>query len=296
MERKDHIDAFGAIALIIFSLSLGLNQALVKIVNEGMAPIFQAGMRSLVAFPIVMLFAFVASRRLSITDGSLIPGIITGIFFAAEFMLLFQAVEYTSIARVSILFYTMPIWVAVGAHFLIPGDRLHRWKVLGLVLAIAGVGLALSLNAGKTGEQAFIGDMMALTGSTFWAAIALIARTTKFSRAKPEMQLIYQLVVSAPIMLAVAAVDGDMFRQMTYTHLWIFLFQSLVIVGVGFAVWFWILSIYPASSMASFAFLAPVFGVFFGWLIFAEPLTPVILGALVLVAAGIVLVNRPAPG
>ena len=66
MPRKDRIDALGAMALILFSASLGLNQALVKLVNEGMGPIFQAGMRSAVAFPVVMLFAFVAGRHLTL--------------------------------------------------------------------------------------------------------------------------------------------------------------------------------------------------------------------------------------
>jgi len=137
---------------------------------------------------------------------------------------------------------------------------------------------------------------MALGGATLWAAIALTARTTKMSKASPEMQLIYQLAVSAPIMIGIAIYTGDTFRVMTYDLFGIFLFQSLVVVGVGFLTWFWVLSIYPASNMASFGFLAPVFGVLAGWQILGEKVSVAIVGALVLVAIGIVLVNRkPAP-
>lgn len=296
MPRKDRIDALGAFALVGFSAAMGLNQALIKLVNEGMAPIFQAGMRSAVAFPVVMLFAFLMARRLSLKDGSFWPGIFTGLLFSAEFMLLFKSVEYSSVARISILFYTMPMWVALGAHFLIPGERLTVMRSLGLLLAVAGVALALSDQEIAAREDAWIGDIMALCGAMLWACIALTARTTKMSRARPEMQLIYQLAVSAPVMIGIAIWTGDTYREMTYPLFGIFLFQSLIVVGVGFLTWFWVLSIYPASNMASFGFLAPVFGVLAGWQILGENVSIAIVGALVLVAIGIVLVNRkPSP-
>jgi drug/metabolite transporter (DMT)-like permease len=60
---------------------------------------------------------------------------------------------------------------------------------------------------------------------------------------------------------------------------------------VGFVLWFWVLSIYPASDMASFSFLAPVFGVIFGWLILDENISLTIFGSLLLVSIGIILIN-----
>jgi len=69
----------------------------------------------------------------------------------------------------------------------------------------------------------------------------------------------------------------------------------LVVVSVGFLAWFWVLSVYPASDMAVYSFLAPVFGVLFGWLILGEGLGINVLIALVLVSVGIALVNlKPA--
>jgi drug/metabolite transporter (DMT)-like permease len=69
----------------------------------------------------------------------------------------------------------------------------------------------------------------------------------------------------------------------------------VAVVSAGFLFWFWLLTIYPASSVASFAFLSPIFGVGLGWLLLGEPVGPGILVALVLVCAGLVLINRPAP-
>ncbi|NKB51290.1 MAG: EamA family transporter [Rhizobiaceae bacterium] len=292
MERKSRIDAFGATSLILFAALLGLNQVLVKVVNGGLQPVFQAGLRSLCVLPILLIFALIAKRRLSISDGSLIPGVIAGGCFAAEFILLFLALDYTTVSRASVFFYTMPFWVALGAHVIIPGERLTGLRLTGLAMAIAGVVIALSHNNEPATEYALIGDLVCLVGAILWAAIALIARTTNLNKSSPEMQLIYQVAVSAPLILIVAPLFGPLIRDLQAYHLAIFSFQVVVVVCFGFSAWFWLLSKYPASDMASFTFFAPVFGVAFGWLLLDEPVGLRLLAALALVGAGIVLVNR----
>ncbi|WP_340107856.1 DMT family transporter [Pikeienuella sp. HZG-20] len=292
MERKDRIDLLGGVVLVVLSAGFGLNQALVKLVNVGFAPIFQAGLRSAVAFIPVLLFALLIRRRLSVSDGSLGPGLVCGLLFSAEFILVFQSLDFTTVSRVSILFYTMPVWLTFAAHFLIPNERMTSVKAIGLALAVGGVALAFLGKEESAGELALIGDLMSLVAAMFWAAIALVARTTTLSRSTPEMQLLYQLAVSAPLLLAIAVLTGETLREPTAFHLGVLGFQGIVIAAGGLLTWFWVLSIYPASNMASFGFLSPVFGVFFGWLIFDDPITFRLLGALLLVGAGIVLVNH----
>ena len=299
MHRKDHIDALGAALLIAVSANLGLNQALIKLVNAGMSPAFQAGMRSACAILPVVGYMLWRSRKIRLDDGSLVPGIVCGVIFAAEFYLLFGALDRTTVSRSAVLFYTMPVWVALAAHFLIPGDRLTPRRVAGLLLAVAGVAVAMlrpsagSVTAGGGPASTMLtGDLMALAGATGWAAIVIIARTTKLSKSSPEMQLLYQLVISAPLLILLAWAGGDTLRAMTPLLWGAFAYQVIGVVAVGFTVWFWLLSVYPASGMASYAFLTPLFGVLFGWLIFGEQLTPSLIIALALVGAGIWLVNR----
>ncbi|NKB64214.1 MAG: EamA family transporter [Gammaproteobacteria bacterium] len=106
------------------------------------------------------------------------------------------------------------------------------------------------------------------------------------------MQLLYQLAVSAIVLLSVAPFFGELVRELNSTIIFLFSIQVLFVVCVGFLTWFWVLSIYPASNMASFSFLAPVFGVIFGWLILNETLEKTILISLLLVSIGVILVNR----
>ena len=65
--------------------------------------------------------------------------------------------------------------------------------------------------------------------------------------------------------------------------------QVLLFIGM---VWFWLLVRYPASSIASFSFWTPLFGVISGALILGDRVTGYLGAAVVLVAAGIYLVNR----
>lgn len=296
IERKTRIDAFGAAMLLVTSTLFGMNQALVKLVNQGMEPVFQAGLRSACAVIPLLLFALWRGKKLGFGEGTFWPGMLCGLFFAAEFWLLFNALDYTTVSRAGLLFYTMPVWVALAAHWLLPGETLTPARILGLVLAVGGIALALSRNAAPATPNALTGDLMSLAGSLCWAGIALTARLTNFSKTSPEMQMIYQLIVSAPILLGLAFLGamggGELFRGMTPILWGVFAFQVIVVVAFGFALWFWVLSIYPASNMASFAFLTPLFSVFFGWLVFNEQLTLNLAAALALVGAGIYLVNR----
>ena len=291
-ERKTAMDAYGTSLLIGFSVLLGLNQALVKLVNAGFAPLFQSGLRSLCAFLPVLLYAVYRRKYLSVTDGSLPWGLLNGVLFCLEFGFLFVALDYTTVARVSLFFYVMPVWVAIGAHFLIPEEPLNRNKILGLGLAVGGLIIAFSSDLGDAPAQAWIGDTLALLGGFFWACIALLTRL-KLSTTSAEMNLLYQLAVSAVVLTAIAPWFGDIIREPTAFILAVFAFQVIAIVAIGFLVWFWILSVYPVSNMASFGLLAPIFGVFFGWLIFDDPLTAGFLVALVCAGLGILLVNKP---
>jgi drug/metabolite transporter (DMT)-like permease len=134
---------------------------------------------------------------------------------------------------------------------------------------------------------------MALGGAIFWALIALVAKGTSFREERPEIQLFWQVLISVPLLMIAAPFFGEFVRDLQPIHIAGLLFQIVIVVSAGFVVWLWLLSIYPASGVASFSFLSPVLSVFLGWLLLNEPVGAQLLFALALVAVGIVLINRP---
>ena len=294
MPRKDQMDAFGATSLVLFSALFGFNQVVIKTLNEGIQPVFAAGLRSLGAIPLILLWAWLRGRSLRILPGTVPGGMLLAACFTFEFLLLFVALDLTTVSRTSVIFYSMPIWLSLGAHFLIPGERMSARKAAGLALAFSGVGLAILDRPAGTGEASLAGDLCALGAAIGWAGIGLTLRATRIREANQEVQLLWQLSLSALVLIAVAPLFGPLLREVAPIHLWGLGFQIVVIAFAAFIFWLWLMSIYPASSVAAFSFLGPIFGVFFGWLILGERLQVSIIAALGLVAAGLWLINRPA--
>ncbi len=296
--RKDRLDTFGIVSLVLFSALLGLNQVLIKVVNEGLQPVWFAGLRS--AGATLCVAAWMLFRGISLwpAPGTWRAGLAIGAVFAAEFIFLFNALDLTTVTRTSVVFYSMPLWTALGAHFLIPGERITRIKAAGLALAFAGVTWAILDRPDQGGAASLAGDLCALAAAICWAGIALIARGTALKDVNPTMQLFWQVAVSAPILMIAAPlmvpILGPLVRALEPIHLWALAFQIVVVVSAGFVFWLWLLSIYPPASVAAYGFLGPIFGVGLGWALLGEAIGPSILGALALVALGLVLINRPA--
>ena len=284
------MDVTGAVALIGFSALLGFNQVVIRVVNEGLQPVFFAGLRSVGAVFCLWLWFAVRKRPLGLRRENLGPGLLIGAFFAVEFILLFNALDLTTVTRVSVIFYSMPLWLALMAHFVIPGERITPVKAAGQGLAFAGVSIAI-LWRGGGGEASVLGDVLALLSAACWAGIALVARTG-LKDVAPDRQLVWQVFVSAPILMLAAPFFGPLVRDLQPIHLWGLAFQIVAVVTFGFALWLWLLSVYPAASVAAFSFLTPVFGVFFGWAFLNESLGLPVIVSLVLVSAGLVLINR----
>ena len=82
MEEKRAVDALGAVALIGFSALLAFNQVVIKVTSGGFDPVFQAGLRSLGATFVILLWIRLRGLRWDSPPGVMIWGIISGTLFA----------------------------------------------------------------------------------------------------------------------------------------------------------------------------------------------------------------------
>jgi len=213
--------------------------------------------------------------------------------FSAEFIGLFMALDLTTVGHASLIMYSMPVWMGILAHFFIPGERATPIKALGLGLAFAGTAWAI-LSRGGSGQTSWLGDACALVGALGWAGTAFIARTSRLRHAGPEAQLFWMVLVSAPILLAVAPAFGPLLREVQPVHWFWLIAQAGVVVAGGFIAWLWLLSVYPTSTVASFSFLTPIVAILLGHLVFGESLSLGLIAAAALVSCGIIMINRKA--
>ena len=294
MEKKNKIDTFGAIALISFSLLLGINHVVIKLVNVGLNPIFFAGIRSFIAFLFIIIWMNFTKKPIVFNKKNLIICLIAGLVFALEFLFLFLALDFTSVSRNSIIYYSMPLWLTILLFFTKNKEKLSFIKLLGLILAFSGVVISVSKNDSGLiiNSSSLFGDFLAFLAALFWALLIIIAKNSNFNKEMPEMQLLWMVMVSGPILICFSFFIEDPIRDFQIIHIWGLLFQSIVVVAGGFLFWLWLLSKYPASGVASFSFLTPIFTIFFGWLILSEVMTPDFIFAAFLVITGLILINK----
>lgn len=289
---RDSLDGKAVALMIFLTLAWGLNGVAAKIANTGYDPVFLTVARSAIATVLVLLWCRLRRIPLLEADGTLWPGILAGILFGGEFLSIFIGLEYSSVGRVSLLVNTAPFIVLVGAHFLL-GEHIDTGKVVGLVLAFAGVALVFSDNLSATGPDAWIGDVLGLAAGVLWAATTLLIKGSRLSVASAEKVLIYQLVVSAVVIAPVLLLVENPIRDANLAATVALLVQAAFIVAFTYLLWFWLVRHYPASALSSFTFLSPAFGVIGGALFLSEPMTVQIFLALALIAVGIFIVNRP---
>ncbi len=301
--RKDHLDTLAMGLLLACCLFWGFQQVLTKATMAELPPVFQAAVRFGIATLALLAWCLWRGIAVLARPQAWGAGLLVGLLFTAEFICLYLGLQYTSASRLTVFLYAAPFWVALLLPRFVPGEGLRALQWAGLACAFVGVAWALTDSLAGRAQAAlphgWWGDLLALGGSLFWALTTVVIRSTRVGHMAPEQQLLFQVSVSSLLLPGVSLALGESWPALG--QLSAFAWMSLLIQGLvgafaSYLAWVWMLAHYPATKISAFVFLTPVFALLFGagWL--GEPCTPGLLGALALVAAGIVLVNhRRAP-
>jgi drug/metabolite transporter (DMT)-like permease len=291
--RKTQLDGLAISLLLACCLFWGFQQVLVKATLAEVAPAFQAAIRFAGATVLLLLWCAWRGVRLFAADGSLRAGLLAGSLFAAEFACLYVGLQYTSASRLTVFLYTSPFWVAALLPIWVKSETLRPVQWAGLACAFAAVAFALGDGFSAGVASTWVGDLMALAAGMLWGLTTVVIRASSLSKVSPEKLLLYQIAVSTVALPLVSLVLGERwswsFSPFAATSL---VLQTVVGAFASYLVWMWMLGRYPATKISVFVFLTPLFALLFGVWWLGEAVTPRLLAALVLVALGIVLVNR----
>jgi len=287
------LDFKGITLLIILCASWGFNQVAIKVAILSVPPVLQAGIRSIGATILVLIWMNFRRIHIFSKDNTLWWGIVVGLLFSAEFILIYWGLNFTNASRAVIFLNTSPFAVALGAQLFIPGEKLSKIQVLGLCLAFVGILVAFNESLNLPTRQMFIGDIMLALAAVFWGATTVVIKASPLALIAPSKTLLYQLGVSALVLPAVSMAFGEPGVVNMSPLVMASLFYQIVWVAfITYIAWFWLISNYAVSRLASFTFLTPFFGVIAGAVFLNELITLYLICALVLVGTGIYLVNR----
>jgi drug/metabolite transporter (DMT)-like permease len=291
-ESREYLDAKAIVTMLILTMLWGLNYTAIKISNEGISPVFASALRSAIACLLGAIYCLKKGEKLFHTDILLFHGFMVGLLFGLEFACIYFGLLYTDAARSVVFVYTSPFLVALGAHFLLRGDRLSVLKVLGLVLAFAGVVVVFQGRPGTAQRTMVIGDVLQLMAAFFWGATTLYIKRYMAERVHPIHTFLYQLFFSIPVLLVVSLIlEPDWVRRITLPVALSVFYQSVIVAFASYFVWFKLIHQYAVSRLSAFTFFGPLFGVLFGTLFLSEEFTASLIIGLPLVCLGIFLVN-----
>ncbi|MBF0267529.1 MAG: DMT family transporter [Alphaproteobacteria bacterium] len=293
-HRRTHLNMSAMALLALLCLLWGLQQVSIKLANEGVSPVMQAGIRSTGAAALLWIWMTIRGQKLLARDQSLWPGLIAGTLFAVEFLCIYWGLSFTTASRSIIFIYTAPFVVALGAQLFLPHEKLRLLQAMGLGCAFLGIVIAFADGLVLASPTMLYGDLLALAGAILWGATTVLVKATVLARISPAKTLFYQLAVSALALVPASILMGEPgITMLSPLVVGCLLFQTVIVAFASYLAWFWLVAHYPAARLASFTFLTPLFGLAAGGIILSEPITPLLLAALALVAAGIWLVNRP---
>ena len=291
------LDARAVASVITLCFLWGLSQVSIKVANRGVSPIFQAAVRSIISASLVALWARFRGMPLIHRDRTILHGLAIGLLFGTEFIFVYLGLYYTTASHAVIFLYTAPLFVALGAHWLLPVEPLTGRRLAGLALAFAGVVATLWDSLQYPAQLQLLGDLLSLTAGFLWAATSLYLKRVVRTTMTPSQMLFYQLGFSA-VQLTVLSLlfEPKQVTDLTAMVLASLAYQGIIVAFASYLVWFWLIQVYPVSNISAFTFFTPIFGILLGGVLLQEPLTIKLLIGGGLVAGGMLLVNWPGRG
>lgn len=287
------LDFFAVSIMLLLCVSWGINNVMVKLALPEIPPLMQATARSVGGFIVILIASYARGIPLFRRDGTLGAGLLMGVVFAFEFVVIFFGLMYTTATRAVIFMYTAPFFVAFGAVNLL-GEKLRADQWAGLALAFLGIVVAIGVPQADVDSNVLFGDLLLILGALGWGGTTLVFKMTNLAKAPPEKTLIYQTGISAPILALGSIITGETLTKMPGpVALGSLAYQTVWVVGVTFLLWYALMKTYAASKLTAFTFITPLIGVAAGHILLNEPFSAAFAVAVALVLAGLFLVNRP---
>jgi drug/metabolite transporter (DMT)-like permease len=307
--RRDDWQAMGvgaALLTLLLALLWGGTSVTARIAADRVPPLAVGGIRFGLAAIFMLAWCRWEGVSLKLTRPQVIPALVLGLLLFLQIGTFNLGVAWSTASHSTLLVNTYVFWVAIADHFLTRQARLSAAQWVGLGISALGAALLFvdaPAPANKPGailggiprdEATLAGDLTLVISAILFAVKVLY--TKRVVRSHSPGTLIFWHDVIGTLLFLVASLAWE--RAMWHDDPWTpgivasLLYSGLVVSGFCFAAQAWQLRQYGASQVSVFSFATPVFGVGLAILFRGDRLSGWLLLAGVLVAIGIVLVNR----
>ncbi|MHA3981632.1 DMT family transporter [Acinetobacter venetianus] len=216
----------------------------------------------------------------------ILSGLICFGFYATQTF----AMQFVDSGLSAVLVFTMPIFIGVLAHYFL-NERLNKQKILGLILGTLGLIAILWPQLNDLHMNVSLLGQVLLIGSGFFWAMSTVYIKKNFASYDKIKLTIWQLLLGGSIMLIGALMFEPIDAQVWLNPLNEAVLFYISVIGTGFAfvLWNWIVSQVDTFIASISIMCIPILSLFFGYLIWHEPLTLNILIGAAFICSGIVM-------
>ena len=271
-----------ALSMVIFG-TIGLFRRLIELPSDVIA--FGRG---LMGGGFLLLFARLRGKTLawaSIGRRDLLLLLVSGALIGFNWIALFEAFNYTTVAVATLCYYMQPVIVIVLSPFVLK-ERLTFRQIVCVCVAVVGMVLVSGvLEGGAAGGGR--GILLGLGAAALYACVVLMNKTITLSSAFEKT--ILQLLAAAAVMLPYMALTGTLHAYALPLYEWaLFLVVGLVHTGVAYVLFFGSIEALPARTCALLSYVDPVTAVLLSALLLHEAISPLgVLGAVLILGAAI---------
>ncbi len=233
----------------------------------------------------LLLLTFATKKKISKADirENLATLIISGVLIGFNWVLLFEAYKYTTVAVATLCYYMAPVFVVLLSPIFLK-ERLSAKKIICVIIAVAGMVPVSGITNGQGVK--LTGVLLGLGAAALYASVIMLNQRLKSIRPydKTIMQLGFASLAVFPYVLLMGF--GAPLTALDGKSIALLLIVGIVHTGFAYALYFGSMKALSAQAVALFSYIDPIFAVLLSSLILSEPLTPqTIIGALLILGS-----------
>lgn len=283
-RKKNNATALYVIAMLIYS-SIGIFRRYIPMSSVALA--FSRGLIGGI-FLMLWLAATGGSMKLGISKKKKVMLFLTGIALGGNWILLFEAYKYTSVAVATLCYYMEPTFLILLSPIVF-GERLTKKKLLCALVSLVGMVLVSGVADGtELLSSNWKGIAFGLGAAVLYTVVVILNKKNPVENAggKTMLQLLSSSAVLLPYLLLTEGVTGFRLDGMGIAML---LVVGIIHTGIAYVLYFGSVQKMPSQTVAVLSYIDPVGAILLAWLILGEGMSLAeIIGAILILGAALV--------
>lgn len=229
--------------------------------------------RAVLAAALIGLYLLMTKQRIHMKGlGKELPLLLlSGMAMGINWILLFEAYKYTTVAVATLSYYFAPVIVTLVCPFLFK-EKMTRKQLICFVMSTLGLALVIGITNLRGGSNDIIGVAFGLGAAVFYATVILL---NKFIKGVAGIHRTFLQFLSAiVILIPYVAISGGMTLGGLGTTGWVcLLIVGLVHTGITYCLYFSALKDLPGQESAILSYIDPLVAVVIGVVVLGEPLS-----------------------